>query len=506
MPETSIQRARSGGNRTHSAQISRKSAEFRECPAGKEYRWKKHDHATFFAPSTPADMDVRCNRCDTEYEFDDALISERGTTVKCTNCGFQFKIYPGKGTGLAPERWVVRTASGRELVYTSLRELQRGIADKKVVASDLLSRGKQTPRPLGSIAELEPFFQVTNTSSVAQIRIRRARPAHAARRRAAAGRVSRVPQRPTARARPDLVSATRLASLAATAAARSRSQARSATASAGDASVARHCAAVRRGRSSRSGSELTPDTELMSQPMALEDSAVFQTPPADLADEPRTTLPHGSPAKVATRAQSQPGVVNGSAKTRTVTDSVPDSGSSSFVGTPLSSRVATFDTTLEVPVHAPVSSPRNLPPIEVANIRDSFKSYDELRTDSSAEDEHARVARSRWIAGVVVVGVLGLLGATVGRRYIAQLIGTATVNTTERCARREVPERRSAPGRRRRLRGRQGRVRQGHRAGGKRSCGADCARATRNAARGCFMAQAANHRSQLDRSGAGHLS
>src|SRR6187551_3123868 len=111
-------------------------------------------------------MDVRCNRCDTEYEFDDALISERGTTVKCTNCGFQFKIYPGKGkgTGLAPERWVVRTASGRELVYTSLRELQRGIADKKVVANDLLSRGKQTPRPLGSIAELEPFFQVTNTT------------------------------------------------------------------------------------------------------------------------------------------------------------------------------------------------------------------------------------------------------------------------------------------------------------------------------------------------------
>src|SRR3954464_11459054 len=117
-----------------------------------------------FRPCSPADMDVRCNRCDTEYEFDDALISERGTTVKCTNCGFQFKIYPGKGTGLAPERWVVRTASGRELVYTSLRELQRGIADKKVVASDLLSRGKQTPRPLGSIAELEPFFQVTNTS------------------------------------------------------------------------------------------------------------------------------------------------------------------------------------------------------------------------------------------------------------------------------------------------------------------------------------------------------
>ena len=39
-------------------------------------------------------MDVRCNRCATEYEFDDALISERGTTVKFTNCGYQFKVFP----------------------------------------------------------------------------------------------------------------------------------------------------------------------------------------------------------------------------------------------------------------------------------------------------------------------------------------------------------------------------------------------------------------------------
>ena len=111
-------------------------------------------------------MDVRCSRCGTEYEFDDALISERGTTVKCTNCGFQFKIFPGAGKGLAPERWVVRTASGRELVYTSLRELQRGIADKKVGANDLLSRGKQTPRPLASIAELEPFFDAIGRRTV----------------------------------------------------------------------------------------------------------------------------------------------------------------------------------------------------------------------------------------------------------------------------------------------------------------------------------------------------
>ena len=51
--------------------------------------------------------------------------SARGTSVKCTNCGLQFKVYPNHHSG-GPERWVVRTAEGRELVFTSLRELQRG--------------------------------------------------------------------------------------------------------------------------------------------------------------------------------------------------------------------------------------------------------------------------------------------------------------------------------------------------------------------------------------------
>jgi predicted Zn finger-like uncharacterized protein len=103
-------------------------------------------------------MDVRCSRCGTDYEFDDTLISERGTTVKCTNCSYQFKIYPPKSAAAAPERWNVHTSSGKELVFTSLRELQKGISERKVGPNDLLSRGRQPPRPLGSIPELEPFF------------------------------------------------------------------------------------------------------------------------------------------------------------------------------------------------------------------------------------------------------------------------------------------------------------------------------------------------------------
>jgi predicted Zn finger-like uncharacterized protein len=110
-------------------------------------------------------MDVRCSRCGTEYEFDDALISERGTTVKCTNCGYQFKVYPDAGAA-APERWVVRTAAGRELVYTSLKDLQRGIAKEHVAADDMLSRGNGPARPLSSIPELEPFLQ-SNAATLA---------------------------------------------------------------------------------------------------------------------------------------------------------------------------------------------------------------------------------------------------------------------------------------------------------------------------------------------------
>src|SRR5262245_38061602 len=111
-------------------------------------------------------MDVRCSRCATEYELDDALISERGNTVKCTNCGFQFTIFLPKAEQGAAERCVVRTADGRELTYTSLRELQRGISDRMVGPNDLLSRGAAPARPLGSIPELEPFFAQGSVRSI----------------------------------------------------------------------------------------------------------------------------------------------------------------------------------------------------------------------------------------------------------------------------------------------------------------------------------------------------
>src|SRR5215472_1441707 len=101
-------------------------------------------------------MDVQCERCKAEYEFDDALISGRGTTVKCTSCGYQFKVRRAGDSDVgAPDRWAVKAADGRHLVFTSLRELQKAILAREVGRSDSLTRGHGPARPLGAIAELE---------------------------------------------------------------------------------------------------------------------------------------------------------------------------------------------------------------------------------------------------------------------------------------------------------------------------------------------------------------
>jgi predicted Zn finger-like uncharacterized protein len=103
-------------------------------------------------------MDVQCERCKTEYEFDDALVSGRGTTVRCTHCGHQFKVRRSNAGDSSTDRWVVRTGTGHHLTFLTLRELQRAILAKQVARHDMLILGEAPPRPLGAISELEPFF------------------------------------------------------------------------------------------------------------------------------------------------------------------------------------------------------------------------------------------------------------------------------------------------------------------------------------------------------------
>ncbi len=110
-------------------------------------------------------MDVHCERCKTEYEFDDALVSGRGTTVRCTNCGHQFKVRRQEGADAGGDRWLVKTASGQQFNFVTLRELQRAILGQQVSRGDLLRRAGAPPRSLGSILELEPFFEGRTSSN-----------------------------------------------------------------------------------------------------------------------------------------------------------------------------------------------------------------------------------------------------------------------------------------------------------------------------------------------------
>lgn len=115
-------------------------------------------------------MDVTCERCGTEYEFDETLVSDRGTTVKCTNCGHLFKVFrPGTEPSSAPPEqrsWTLETAGGATQQIASLKELQRLITTGEVTADDRISRAGEGQKRLGDIAELATFFAAARPKSV----------------------------------------------------------------------------------------------------------------------------------------------------------------------------------------------------------------------------------------------------------------------------------------------------------------------------------------------------
>ncbi|HEX3769686.1 MAG TPA: tetratricopeptide repeat protein [Polyangiaceae bacterium] len=59
----------------------------------------------------------------------------------------------------------MKTASGQQFTFLTLRELQRAILAHQVSRTDLLRRAGAPPRSLGSISELEPFFEGRTSSS-----------------------------------------------------------------------------------------------------------------------------------------------------------------------------------------------------------------------------------------------------------------------------------------------------------------------------------------------------
>jgi predicted Zn finger-like uncharacterized protein len=178
-------------------------------------------------------MDVRCERCKTQYEIDDARISETGVTVQCTTCHHVFvvkkkalvvtvPVRPGSDSqpstmpvggpspapmsspppGLRPlgtpigtkppmaasappeppaaslppassspgtREWRVRQASGNVFTLKDLTTLQKWIVERKVSRDDEISATGDTWKRLGDIADLATFFQVVDEAQKAAV-------------------------------------------------------------------------------------------------------------------------------------------------------------------------------------------------------------------------------------------------------------------------------------------------------------------------------------------------
>src|SRR5512143_591516 len=116
-------------------------------------------------------MDVRCEKCHTEYELDESKVTEAGVTVKCTSCGNLFKIRrrsvappprppePVTDTG---SMWLIRTPGGEHRRFRELTTLQQWIVERKVTRDCEISRSGETWKRLGEIAELSAFFAIVD--------------------------------------------------------------------------------------------------------------------------------------------------------------------------------------------------------------------------------------------------------------------------------------------------------------------------------------------------------
>jgi predicted Zn finger-like uncharacterized protein len=120
-------------------------------------------------------MDVRCERCETEYELEDDSVSAEGTMVQCTTCGHTFDVRrPPGGLPVSdgvrdgvdvpppPADWLLDTGGGKVHRFRDLTALQKWVIERKVTREDRISRTGQAWRRLGDIVELSPFFDVVD--------------------------------------------------------------------------------------------------------------------------------------------------------------------------------------------------------------------------------------------------------------------------------------------------------------------------------------------------------
>jgi predicted Zn finger-like uncharacterized protein len=154
-------------------------------------------------------MDVRCEKCQTEYELDESRLKPGGVTVKCTNCGHMFKIRKRANTNVgvpavtatAPDgrprptsskqpitnpmprvesadaplritdlpsgpnserQWLVRLENGDTKTCRELATLQQWIVAGVVSRESLISRTGKTWKRLGDVTELGQYFVIAD--------------------------------------------------------------------------------------------------------------------------------------------------------------------------------------------------------------------------------------------------------------------------------------------------------------------------------------------------------
>jgi predicted Zn finger-like uncharacterized protein len=117
-------------------------------------------------------MDVRCDRCQTEYELDDSSVAERGASVQCTTCGHTFIVSrnagptptptPGLATDASGPSWLLTTEEGKTHRFRDPTTLQKWIVERRVGRDDRVTPPAGGPRRLGDMDELRPFFELVD--------------------------------------------------------------------------------------------------------------------------------------------------------------------------------------------------------------------------------------------------------------------------------------------------------------------------------------------------------
>jgi len=129
-------------------------------------------------------MDVRCDRCQTEYELDDDSVTEGGASVQCTTCGHTFVVGPdgvtiaqivatppgGLNDLMGPQAadWLLATEDGQTHRFRDLTTLQKWVVERKATREDRVSQRGGPWRPLAEVSELAPFFDVVEQADRAR--------------------------------------------------------------------------------------------------------------------------------------------------------------------------------------------------------------------------------------------------------------------------------------------------------------------------------------------------